>query len=64
MLLSTFKRLLRNYYLEALHSCYDAEDPKTWKSVYLNCNSCRSLQGRRNDVKARGADFRERALLN
>ena len=43
MLLSTFKRLLRNYYLEALHSCYDAEDPKTWKSVCLNCNSCRSL---------------------
>ena len=24
MLLSTFKRLLWNYYLEALHSCYDA----------------------------------------
>ena len=23
MLLSTFKRLQRNYYLEALHSCYD-----------------------------------------
>ena len=42
-LLSTFKRLLRNYYLEALYSCYDAEDPKTWKSVCLNCNSCRSL---------------------
>ena len=43
MLLSTFKRLLWNYYLEALHSCYGAEDPKTWKSVCLNCNSCRSL---------------------
>jgi hypothetical protein len=24
----------------------------------------RNTQGRRNDVKARGADFRERALLN
>ena len=23
-----------------------------------------NIQGRRNDVKARGADFRERALLN
>jgi hypothetical protein len=39
MLLSTFKRLLRNYYLEALHSCYDAEDPKTWNTVCLNCNT-------------------------
>ena len=28
--------------------------------VILNNNN----QGRRNDVKARGADFRERALLN
>ena len=43
MSLSSFKRLLRDYYLEALHICYDAEDPKTWKSVCLTCNSCRSL---------------------
>ena len=43
MLLSTFKRLLRDYYLVALHICYDAEDPKTWKSVCLNCNCGRSL---------------------
>ena len=43
MSLSSFKRLLRDYYLEALHICYDAEDPKTWKSVCLICNSGRSL---------------------
>ena len=38
MLLSTVKRLLRDYYLVALHLCYDAEDPNTWKSICLNCN--------------------------
>ena len=48
MLLSTFKRLLRDYYLVALHNFYDAEDPKTWKSVCLNCNCSRSLNSATN----------------
>ena len=43
MSLSSFKRLLRVYYLKALHISYDAENPKTWKSVCLICNSGRSL---------------------
>ena len=41
--LSTFKSLLRQYYSKALHSCFDAEDTRTWRSICLNCNSCRSL---------------------
>ena len=41
--LSTLKSLLRQYYSKALHSCFDAEDPRTWRSICLNCNSCRSL---------------------
>jgi hypothetical protein len=38
--------LLRQYYSKALHSCFDAENPRTWRSIMticLNCNSCRSL---------------------
>ena len=42
-LLSTFKRLLREYYSKALYSCFNPEDARTWKSVCLNCQSCRSL---------------------
>jgi hypothetical protein len=30
----------------------------------LKLTNCQYFQGCRNDVKARGADFRERALLN
>jgi hypothetical protein len=41
--LRTFKSLLRQYYSKALHSCFDAEGPRTWRSVCLNCSSCRSL---------------------
>ena len=50
---------------------------KNSKSIQLDTNSCTlsrmlnfrkhlltKVQGRRNDVKARVADFRERALLN
>ena len=33
-------------------------------AIKLLLESCTYRQGRRNDVKARGADFRERALLN
>ena len=45
MLLSTFKRLLRNYYLEALHSCYDAEDPASSPGANKKI-SCESLYER------------------
>ena len=41
--LSAFKRLLREDYSKAMHSCFNLEDTRTWKSVCLNCQSCRSL---------------------
>jgi hypothetical protein len=33
-------------------------------SIIVGIGFINSKQGRRNDVRARGADFRERALLN
>ena len=45
--LSTFTEgLLRGCYSEALHSCFDAEDPRTWKSVCLKCNSLSKFEQR------------------
>ena len=41
--LNQFKTLLRAYYLHALQTCYDAEDPRTWKTVCLKCNRTKSL---------------------
>ncbi len=38
-----FKTLLFNYYTLALEKTYDVEDPRTWKSVCIKCNSARSL---------------------
>ena len=38
-----FKTLLFNYYTLALEETYDVEDPRTWKSVCIKCNSARSL---------------------
>ena len=39
---SSFKNGLYEYYKAAL-SNYDAEDPRTWKSICLSCNMCRNL---------------------
>ena len=41
--LSQFKSLLYNYYLSALKSVYDPENPRSWKSICPYCNSSRSL---------------------
>ena len=40
---SEFKNLLFKYYILALENIYDVEDPRTWKSVCIKCNSARSL---------------------
>ena len=39
---SSFKNGLYEYYKFALIN-YDAEDPRTWKSICLSCNMCRNL---------------------
>ena len=39
---SSFKNGLYENYKSAL-SNYDAEDPRTWKSICLSCNMCRNL---------------------
>ena len=39
---SSFKNGLYEYYKSAL-SNYDAEDPRTWKSICLFCSMCRNL---------------------
>ena len=39
---SSFKNGLYEYYKSAL-SNYDAEYPRTWKSICLSCNMCRNL---------------------
>ena len=41
--LNQFKSLLFSYYKDALNSRYDIEDPRTWKSVSLKCNTPRNL---------------------
>ncbi len=38
-----FKTLLFNYYTLALEKTYVVEDPRTWKSVCIKCNSARSF---------------------
>jgi hypothetical protein len=42
--------------------CFKLARASVWNILYVQGVS--KTQGRRNDVKARGADFRERALLN
>ena len=41
--LNQFKSLLSSYYKDALISRFDIEDPRTWKSVCLKCNTPRNL---------------------
>ena len=41
--LNQFKSLLFSYYKDALISRFDIEDPRTWKSVCLKCNTPRNL---------------------
>jgi hypothetical protein len=38
-----FKSGLLKYYKSALRNVYDAEDPRTWKSICLSCNTSRNL---------------------
>ena len=43
--LNSYKRSLLNYYLNTLYNIYIQEDPRTWKSICLKCNSARRLLG-------------------
>ena len=40
---SSLKTSLHKYYLSALNMCYDVDDPRTYKTVCVKCNSVRSL---------------------
>ena len=40
---SSFKTSLHKHYLSALNMCYDVDDPRTYKTVCVKCNSVRSL---------------------
>ena len=44
--LAQFKRLLRHYYTSALWTCYNVEDPRTWKTICLKCNYACTLTRR------------------
>ena len=39
-----FKTALQSYYLTALEECYSVEDPRTWKTICLKCNTSRCLR--------------------
>ena len=41
--LSSFKSAMFNYYNSSLYSCYDVEDPRSYKTICPKCNSVRSL---------------------
>ena len=41
--LSSFKSSVFKYYLSALNSYYDVDDPRSYKTICLKCNSVRSL---------------------
>ena len=41
--LNQFKSLLSSCYKDALISRFDIEEPSTWKSVWLKCNTLRNL---------------------
>ena len=38
---SSFKTSMHKYYLSALNMCYDVDDPRTYKTVCVKCNSVR-----------------------
>ena len=40
---STFRTTVLNYYFAALQTTYNPDDPRTWKTICLKCNSARSL---------------------
>ena len=41
-----FKTGLQNYYLTALRECFNEEDPRTWKTICLKCNTNRYLRSK------------------
>ena len=41
--LASFKSVIFNYYKSALAVSYDCEDPRSFKSICLKCNSARPL---------------------
>ena len=41
--LASFKSVISNYYKSALAVSYDCEDPRSFKSICLKCNSARPL---------------------
>ena len=40
-----FRSLLKEHYLTASQTIFDSDDPRTWKSVCLKCNSAHTLRG-------------------
>ena len=41
--LSSFKSAMFKYYISSLYSCYDVEDPRSYRTMCPKCNSVRSL---------------------
>ena len=41
-----FKTDLQNHYLTALRECFNEEDPRTWKTICLKCNTSRYLRSK------------------
>ena len=41
-----FKTDLQTYYLTALRECFNEEDPRTWKTICLKCNTSRYLRSK------------------
>ena len=41
--LASFRSAIFNYYKSALAVSYDCEDPRSFKSIFLKCNSVRPL---------------------
>jgi hypothetical protein len=39
-----FRSLLKEHYLTASQTIFDSDDPRTWKSLCLKCNSARILR--------------------
>ena len=41
-----FKTALQSYYLTVLRECFNEEDPRTWKTICLKCNTSRHLRSK------------------
>lgn len=41
--LSSFKSIMFKYYISSLHTCYNVDDPRSYKTICPKCNCVRSL---------------------